>query len=68
MKATREGREYSILIADDDRNSLETLREIIQPEGFQTLTASSATQRFTSTRNSRAWSLIRLSAVYRENR
>jgi CheY-like chemotaxis protein len=41
MKATREGREYSILITDDDMGSLETLRDIIQPEGFQTLTASS---------------------------
>jgi len=41
MKATREGRNYSILIADDDINSRETLRDIIQPEGFQTVTASS---------------------------
>ncbi len=41
MKATREGRAYSILIADDDSNSRETLRDIIQPEGFQTVTASS---------------------------
>src|SRR5262245_7337254 len=32
---------YSILITDDDRNSRDVLREIIQPEGFQTLVASS---------------------------
>src|SRR5439155_16898594 len=41
MKATTEGRKYSILITDDDKNSRETLRDIIQPEGFQTVTASS---------------------------
>jgi CheY-like chemotaxis protein len=41
MKATRQGRDYSILIADDDRGSRESLRDIIQPEGFQTLEASS---------------------------
>jgi CheY-like chemotaxis protein len=41
MNATREGRDYSILITDDDDNSRETLREIIQPEGFQTACASS---------------------------
>jgi CheY-like chemotaxis protein len=41
MMATREGRAYSILITDDDSNSRDTLRDIIQPEGFQTVTASS---------------------------
>ncbi len=41
MKATREGRAYSILIADDDSSSRETLCDIMQPEGFQTVTASS---------------------------
>lgn len=41
MKATAESRDYSILIADDDRSSLDALREIIQPEGFKTLLASS---------------------------
>ena len=41
MKATREGRDYSILIADDDSGSRETLRQIIQPEGFQTHEAAS---------------------------
>jgi CheY-like chemotaxis protein len=41
MKAAPEVKNYSILIADDDRNSLDALRDIIQPEGFQTLLASS---------------------------
>ena len=41
MKATHEGRLYSILIADDDLSSRETLREIIQPEGFKTHEAAS---------------------------
>jgi CheY-like chemotaxis protein len=41
MKATREGRDYSILIADDDSGSRDTLRQIIQPEGFQTHEAAS---------------------------
>jgi len=41
MKATAEARNYSILITDDDSNSRDALREIIQPEGFQTLLASS---------------------------
>jgi len=41
MKATAEVRDYAILITDDDRNSRDALRDIIQPEGFQTLLASS---------------------------
>jgi len=41
MKATAEARDYSILIADDDRASLDVLRAIIQPAGYQTLLASS---------------------------
>jgi CheY-like chemotaxis protein len=41
MKATAESRDYSILIADDDRASLDSLRAIIQPAGYQTLLASS---------------------------
>lgn len=42
MAVGRESRHnYSILIADDDRNSRDTLRDIIQPEGFQTVVASS---------------------------
>jgi CheY-like chemotaxis protein len=32
---------YSILITDDDTISRETLRDIIQPQGFQTLVAAS---------------------------
>ncbi len=34
-------KDYSILIADDDRNSREALREIIQPAGFETHVAAS---------------------------
>jgi CheY-like chemotaxis protein len=35
---------YSILITDDDRGSREALREIVEPEGFRTLLASSGEQ------------------------
>ncbi|MFO0876190.1 MAG: response regulator [Gemmataceae bacterium] len=31
---------YAILVADDDRTSREALRDILQPEGFETLVAS----------------------------
>jgi CheY-like chemotaxis protein len=41
MAAPEFKKDYSILIADDDRNSRDALREIIQPEGFQTHVASS---------------------------
>ncbi len=41
MNATPEARHYSILIADDDRNCRETLREIMEPQGYRTLLASS---------------------------
>jgi CheY-like chemotaxis protein len=41
MMAAPEVRNYSILIADDDRTSRDALRDIIQPQGFQTLLASS---------------------------
>jgi two-component system, response regulator PdtaR len=42
MMATTEAvKKYSILITDDDTNSRETLRDIIQPQGFQTLVAAS---------------------------
>jgi two-component system, response regulator PdtaR len=41
MKATREAKEYSILIADDDRQCRQTLQEIVAPEGYRTLLASS---------------------------
>src|SRR6516165_7799819 len=41
MKATSEARDYSILIADDDTNCRQALRDIMEPEGFRTLLASS---------------------------
>jgi DNA-binding NtrC family response regulator len=41
MKATPQAREYSILIADDDTNCRQALRDIMEPEGFRTLLASS---------------------------
>src|ERR1043166_2595047 len=34
-------RPYSVLIADDDRDNRETLREIVEPEGYRTVLASS---------------------------
>ncbi|MFO0969287.1 MAG: response regulator [Gemmataceae bacterium] len=34
------GTPLSVLITDDDRDSRETLREIVEPEGFRTLLAS----------------------------
>jgi two-component system chemotaxis response regulator CheY len=39
MTASR--RPYSILITDDDRGCREALRDIVEPEGFRTLLASS---------------------------
>jgi CheY-like chemotaxis protein len=41
MRATKEARDYSILIADDDSQSRDALRDIMEPEGFRTLLASS---------------------------
>jgi len=41
MKATKEAQNYSILIADDDGSCREALREIMEPEGYRTLEASS---------------------------
>jgi CheY-like chemotaxis protein len=38
MTATRP---YSILITDDDRDSRETLRDIVAPEGYRTILAAS---------------------------
>jgi CheY-like chemotaxis protein len=35
------GRPYRILITDDDATARETLRDIVAPEGFQTLMAES---------------------------
>ncbi|HEX4591244.1 MAG TPA: response regulator, partial [Gemmataceae bacterium] len=34
-------RPYSILITDDDRDSRETLRDIVAPEGYRTILAAS---------------------------
>jgi two-component system, response regulator PdtaR len=39
MKATRD-KDYSILITDDDTGCRETLRDIMEPQGFHTLLAS----------------------------
>ena len=41
MKATSQAHEYAILIADDDTNCRQALRDIMEPEGFRTLLASS---------------------------
>ena len=40
MKATKAPADYSILITDDDRDCRETLREIMEPQGFRTFLAS----------------------------
>ncbi len=40
MKTTRET-EYSILITDDDNSCREALRDIMEPQGYHTLLASS---------------------------
>src|SRR5207253_10946804 len=39
--STVTSRSYSILITDDDSGSREALREIVEPEGYRTLLASS---------------------------
>jgi CheY-like chemotaxis protein len=41
MMVTHKAESYSILITDDDRGCQEVLREIMEPEGFRTLLASS---------------------------
>jgi len=41
MLATRDVHDYSILIADDDSGCRQALREIMEPEGFETLLAGS---------------------------
>jgi two-component system chemotaxis response regulator CheY len=41
MQATKEAQDFSILIADDDADNREALREIVEPEGYRTLLASS---------------------------
>jgi CheY-like chemotaxis protein len=40
MKATNAPYSYSILITDDDRGCRETLREIMEPQGYRTFLAS----------------------------
>ena len=39
---TAENKPYSILITDDDDGSREALRDIVEPEGYRTVLASSA--------------------------
>ena len=41
MVATLDRKDYSILIADDDKNCRQALRDIMEPQGFHTLLASS---------------------------
>jgi CheY-like chemotaxis protein len=41
MIATIRRKPYSILIADDDRGSRESLRDIVEPEGYRTVLATS---------------------------
>jgi CheY-like chemotaxis protein len=41
MNPTAEQRDYSVLIADDDDNSRETLRQIVEPAGLRALLARS---------------------------
>jgi CheY-like chemotaxis protein len=41
MLAIESRKPYSILIADDDRGCRESLREIVEPEGYRTLLATS---------------------------
>jgi CheY-like chemotaxis protein len=43
VRTTQPGR-FSILIADDDADYRETLREIVAPEGFQTILAEDGEQ------------------------
>ncbi len=40
MKATKEAHDFSILIADDDVQSRNALRDIVEPAGYETLLAS----------------------------
>ncbi len=44
MLAQTETRPYSILITDDDPDSRESLRSIVEPEGFRTVLAASGEQ------------------------
>jgi len=47
--------DYNILIADDDTDSRETLREIVEPQGFHALLAASGEE---------ALDIVRASAVH----
>lgn len=51
MKATSEARDYAILIADDDSSCRQALRDIMEPEGFRTLLASSGEEALDIARN-----------------
>ncbi len=44
MALTVEPQHYSILIADDDPGARDSLREIVEPEGFQTVLAEDGEQ------------------------
>jgi CheY-like chemotaxis protein len=44
MKATTPSRPYSILITDDDVGCRESLRSIVEPEGFRTVLAEDGEQ------------------------
>lgn len=50
MIATKPRRPYSILITDDDVACRECLREIVEPEGYRTLLASSGEEALDITR------------------
>jgi CheY-like chemotaxis protein len=55
MKATKEhkaSQDYSILITDDDDRCREALRDIMEPEGFRTLLASSGEEALDIVRDS----------------
>jgi CheY-like chemotaxis protein len=51
MKAVKDLQDYSILIADDDDSCREALRDIMEPEGFRTLLASSGEEALDILRN-----------------
>ena len=53
MMATQESPDYSILIADDDRQCQQALREIMEPQGYHTLLASSGEEAVDIVRKSR---------------
>ena len=54
MLALERKKPYSILIADDDRGCRETLRDIVEPEGYRTLLAKSGEE---------ALDLVRLESI-----